>query len=89
MSFLSDVFTGNFSKAYHDIVAGDTLINYTFLSPAKYKVKLIFDTNNNGKWDTGNYFKHLQPEKVTYCKEIFTVRANWDVDATWTIKSEE
>jgi len=69
-----------------NIVRGDTAIDYDFLDPAKYKLKLIFDANNNGKWDTGDYYNHIQPEKVTYCKEIFNVRANWDVDADWTVK---
>jgi|ERR1035437_636193 uncharacterized protein (DUF2141 family) len=69
-----------------NIVRGDTAIDYNFLDPSKYKLKLIFDANNNGKWDTGDYYKHIQPEKVTYCKEIFNVRANWDVDADWTVK---
>ena len=72
-----------------NIVRTDTAIDYNFLDPAKYKLKLIFDANNNGKWDTGNYYNHLQPEKVTYCKEIFNVRANWDVDADWTVKLGE
>ncbi len=67
-------------------VQGDTLLTYTFLDPTKYKLKVIFDANNNGKWDTGNYYLHQQPEKVTYCKEIFTVRANWDIDASWTLE---
>jgi hypothetical protein len=72
-----------------NIVQGDTVIYYSFLDPSKYKLKLIYDTNNNRKWDTGNYFQHLQPEKVTYCKEIFNVRANWDVEASWSIYSGE
>jgi uncharacterized protein (DUF2141 family) len=71
-----------------NIVQGDTTITYSFLDPSKYKIKLIYDSNNNGKWDTGNYFQHLQPEKVTYCKEIFNVRANWDVEANWILVPE-
>jgi hypothetical protein len=38
------------------------------------------DQNLNGKWDTGDYWKHLQPEKIyTYSGEI-TLRANWDLE---------
>ncbi len=41
------------------------------LVPGKYKVKLIYDENNNKKWDTGNYLKNKQPERVIfYSKEI-------------------
>ena len=67
------------------IISGDTVLNYNFLDPQKYKLKLVFDANNNGKWDTGDYFRHLHPERITYCKEIFNIRANWDVEANWTL----
>ena len=40
-----------------------------FLKPDKYKIKVIYDSNGNGKWDTGNYLKKIQPEKVEYFSE--------------------
>jgi len=61
----------------------DTLINYEYLEPRSYRLKLIEDSNKNGEWDTGNYLNHLQPEKILYYKEVLTVRANWDVDVKW------
>jgi len=36
------------------------------------------DANNNGKWDTGNYWKKLQPERVISRKQRLQIRANWD-----------
>ena len=36
--------------------AGQT-INYDYLHPQQYKLKLIYDDNKNGKWDTGNYLQ--------------------------------
>ncbi|MEI6816513.1 MAG: Ig-like domain-containing domain [Bacteroidota bacterium] len=68
-----------------NMVNSDALIKYNFLNPGKYKVKLIYDANANDKWDTGDYYLHLQPERITYCKEIFTIRANWDIDADWIV----
>ncbi len=29
--------------------------------PGDYEVKILFDLNNNGKWDTGDYWKKIQP----------------------------
>jgi hypothetical protein len=66
--------------------SSDTLINYEYLDPRSYKLKLIEDSNHNGEWDTGNYLKHLQPENIFYYKEYLTVRANWDVDVKWNVK---
>ena len=34
--------------------------------PGVYYLRLTIDANNNGKWDTGNYSQHLQPEEVYY-----------------------
>jgi len=43
---------------------------YTFnnLSPGDYLLRVIIDSNNNGKWDPGNYFLRQEPEKVLYYK---------------------
>ncbi len=65
------------------IIHSDTTINYDFLDPRSYRLKIIEDLNNNNEWDSGNYLLHKQPERVFYYKESLTVRANWDVDVKW------
>ena len=60
----------------------DTIITSQNLDPYVYKIKLILDLNNNGKWDTGDYMRHIQPEEVEFYPENIVVRANWDVDVT-------
>ncbi|RLD42324.1 MAG: hypothetical protein DRI89_07525 [Bacteroidetes bacterium] len=61
----------------------DTTIVYNYVDPKKYMLKLIFDNNNNGKWDAGNYLMKQQPEKVLYFKKEINVRANWEVEEDW------
>ncbi len=56
------------------------------LVPAKYKMRVIFDANNNGKWDTGNYLLKLQPEKVIYYPKEIEIRANWDPKEVFILK---
>ncbi len=47
--------------------------------PGEYDVRILYDRNSNGKWDTGYFFgKHLQPEIVTDLNIKLAVRANWD-----------
>lgn len=60
-------------------------IFYDFLYPSTYKLKIIFDKNANGKWDTGNFLKKQQPEKVIYNLETVNIRSNWDLELDWTI----
>ncbi|MCP9198969.1 Ig-like domain-containing protein [Gramella sp. GC03-9] len=56
--------------------------NFTFryLNPGDYLVKVIFDSNENRKWDTGNYLKKVQPEVIKYFTDTLEVRANWDTN---------
>ncbi|MFN5793212.1 MAG: hypothetical protein ACK455_00315, partial [Bacteroidota bacterium] len=60
-----------------------TEIDFGLFLPATYKIELIEDRNKNGKWDTGNFYQNLQPEKIIkFAKEI-SVRANWDSEEIW------
>ncbi len=57
-------------------------INY--LPPETVRLRVIIDTNANGKWDTANYPENLEPEKVIYYlnpdkKPEVPLRANWEV----------
>ena len=62
------------------------IISFKYLTPKKYKIRIIYDTNTNGKWDTGNYLLKLQPEYVEYFPEIQEVRANWQLPIDLNIK---
>jgi uncharacterized protein (DUF2141 family) len=46
--------------------------------PGEYEIRVLMDANNNGKWDTGNYWRKLQPERVISRKQRLQIRANWD-----------
>ncbi|MCK4751167.1 MAG: Ig-like domain-containing protein [Bacteroidales bacterium] len=62
------------------------LYTYSYLVPREYRIKVIHDLNRNGKWDTGNYMKKLQPEPVEFLPVDITVRSNWDHDVTITLE---
>ncbi len=66
----------------------DGTIKFDYLSPNKYKVKVIFDSNNNGEWDTGTMVEKRQPERIAYLPEIIRVRSNWDNEFTWDLKPD-
>ena len=61
------------------------VLNYEYLHPQQYKVKIIFDENSNGKWDTGNYIQKLQPEKAVYYSGLINIRSNWDAELEWKV----
>ena len=47
------------------------------LKPGNYFVRVLFDTNKNGVWDTGNFLKKIQPEKTFHYSEEIVIRKNW------------
>ena len=54
------------------------------LPPSAYQLRVIVDSNRNGRWDPGNIKINQQPEKIIYYKaadgsQSFPVRANWEL----------
>ncbi len=56
------------------------------LPPSKYMVRLTYDTNKNGKWDTGNFLRRLKPEVIYYFENIITAKANWQVEESFIME---
>ena len=60
---------------------------FSNIEPSNYRVRVIFDANGNGQWDTGNYLKRIQPERVSYYPDLIEIRANWELEQTFTISN--
>lgn len=67
------------------VINTDSTIDFSFLIPGMYKLKIVEDKNKNGLWDTGNYLSGKQAEKIFYYADPIQMRANWDVEIKWTI----
>lgn len=46
--------------------------------PGDYNIRILYDDNQNGKWDPGNYDEKLQPERVQRITRKLTIKPNWD-----------
>ena len=62
--------------------------DFYFLQPQTYYMRTFFDRNGNGEWDTGDYDTRQQPEEVFYYHSPMQLRAQWDVNQTWNLKSK-
>ena len=65
----------NVKEAYP--ITGKEWRNKLF-TPGEYEIRILYDDNNNGKWDPGDYSKKLQPEKVITIPKKIAVKENWD-----------
>ncbi len=67
------------------IITNGKRVDFGLLAPAKYGLKAIMDANGNGRWDTGEFIKKIQPERVLVHPKIFEVRTNWELEETWDL----
>lgn len=56
---------------------------FKYLEPQEYKLRVIIDSNNNNKWDVGNFYSKKESEKIILIKSdegkyTFPLRANWE-----------
>jgi uncharacterized protein (DUF2141 family) len=61
-------------------------LNFKYIMPDDYELKILFDKNNNGKWDTGDYDKKIQPELIKPREQKLNIRANWDNEVDINLK---
>lgn len=61
-------------------------VDFTGVPPGAYFLKVIYDDDGNKKWDTGNYLKNKQPEKVFIGSKQIKAMADWDVEEQFQVK---
>lgn len=60
-------------------------LNFESLEPSRYYVRLIYDENNNGVWDSGNLLNGIQPETIKYYPRLLEFRANRGLNETFIL----
>jgi hypothetical protein len=64
----------------------DRNVNIRLFQPGEYELRILYDDNQNGKWDPGEFFeKHRQPEKVQPLQRKLEVKPNWDSEVDITL----
>ena len=79
----------NKDEIYKEIIHQEedgNLFTFNYINPGSYFMRIIYDENDNGKWDTGSYLNQKQAEEIIYFPKEIEVRANWDVVETFRLK---
>ncbi|MGM9675651.1 MAG: Ig-like domain-containing protein [Bacteroidaceae bacterium] len=75
-------------KPVREIVADASgQADFFYLKPGEYFLRCFIDRNGNGKWDTGSYAQQLHPEEVFYFPKPISVKAKWDIEQDWNLRS--
>ena len=59
----------------------NNILELQLYRPGEYQMQLLYDRNNNGKWDPGEFFKkHTQPEIIRPLDKKLNVKPNWTAE---------
>lgn len=67
----------------------DGRADFFYLKPGEFFLRCFIDRNANDEWDTGDYSEGIQPEEVFYFPKPIEVKAKWDIEQDWNIRSIE
>jgi uncharacterized protein (DUF2141 family) len=67
----------------------ESTVHLSKILPGNYHLEVIQDRNKNGKWDTGNLARKIQPEFIYKSKEPVSLRANWEVESVFDLTAED
>jgi len=67
---------GNEIKYSYPLTSKEWISN--MFPPGQYGIRILYDTDKNGRWTPGNYEKKLQPEIAVTIPQTLNVRADWD-----------
>ncbi len=59
--------------------------NNKLFVPGDYEIRILYDTNQNGVWDPGDFYQHRQPEIVVPIRKKLTVRSDWENEVDITL----
>ncbi|MBK0379987.1 Ig-like domain-containing protein [Mucilaginibacter segetis] len=71
-----------------DIITKSGNIIYRNYLTDKYRVRVIYDDNKNGRWDSGNVASQTQPENIWISDKVISLRPNWDAEENLDIPKE-
>ena len=60
-------------------------IDFRNVVPGEYFLRVVYDSNGNKKYDSGNYLNKIQPERISHYTDVIDVRANWDPIVEFTL----
>jgi hypothetical protein len=78
--FLVELLSSNQKVIFNEVISTSKTVEYKHLLPGTYQIKVVEDRNKNGKWDTGNYRKKEQPEKIFLIEKEINIRGFWDIE---------
>jgi hypothetical protein len=68
-------------------LADQVRVRFGPIIPGQYALRVITDSNGNGRWDTGDYEQRRQPEEVMVYP-LEQLRGNWELESRVRIRAQ-
>ncbi len=66
--------------------SNEKTIYFKNIMPGTYKIRIVFDDDNNNEWSSGNYLKQIQPERIEIFEKELKVISDWEIEEDIIIK---
>lgn len=86
-NFWLQLLTENGNVAY-SLYGKEKLITFNSLLPAKYKLRILVDENNNGIWDGSDFESGTFAEEIYLFNKTLEIRPLWELREIWNLKGE-
>jgi hypothetical protein len=71
-----------------DVIKQKATLTYRNIYVGKFRLRVVYDDNKNGKWDSGSIKENRQPENIWAYSKVFILRPNWDTEETVDVPRE-
>lgn len=71
-----------------DVAVVEGKAKIAFVKPDEYYLRAYVDEDANGRWTTGDWQLHRQPEPMFYYGSKLTLRANWDMEQSFILNDK-
>ncbi len=72
----------------NDVVRKNVQLVYKSLPLFKYKIRVVYDTNRNGKWDSGSILQNRQPENIWVSPKTILLKRNQEPQESIDVPAE-
>ena len=87
-NYLVQLLSDNNTELESRVINKNGPLEYLRYPIGKYRVRVIYDTNKNGKWDTGNIKQNIQPENIWLFNRAIPLRTNFEIDEDVAVPAE-
>ncbi len=87
-SYIVQLLTQQKNVLFSEVIKRNTPVVYKNLFATRYRMRIVYDDNRNGRWDSGNVKQRRYPENIWTDTREIVLRPNWEQEETLDVPKE-